>query len=394
MNAFDLALLSAALLAAMIGSGLGLIRHFAIWLGISLGGVFGIVVQTSAADRAARASEAIQLITPVTAMLLCTGLGAILLSSAARALKNPDSPKMNALLPFDRTLGGAAGVTVVVFLAWSLIPVVTANRYWPIEVSNESSILDAIIFYGPETPSTLQAAAEVYNNGKKDDPAPSLDPSSIAPTHVPSPPATPKLSPSALLAVSAATLRVEGRACSYIQSGTGVVLGENLVVTNAHVVAGESETTSVSNGGMRRKAEVVAFDPRRDIAVLRMNNLEIKPIKISTPTIGATVAVFGYPGGRGLRSTGGLITDERKTTGPDLYGAGHWSRKVLTLRADLEPGDSGGPVVSQSGKFVGLSLAIDSQIAHTSYALDPSEIRSVLKTVGPGTVSTGRCLGK
>lgn len=394
MNAFDFALLSAALLAAMIGSRLGLIRHFAIWLGISLGGVLGIAVQASAADRAARSSEATQLITPVIVMLLCTGLGAILLSTASRALKNSESPKRNALLPFDRTLGGVAGVTVAVFFAWSLIPLVTANRYWPIEVSRDSSLLDAIIFYGPEIPSTLQAAMEVYKNGKKDDLAPSLNPLNIAPTHVALPPATPKLSPSVLLAVSAATLRVEGRACSYIQSGTGVVLGENLVVTNAHVVAGESETTSVSNGGMRRRAEVVAFDPRRDIAVLRINNLGIKPIKISTPTIGATVAVFGYPGGRGLRATGGLITDERETTGHDLYGVGNWSRKVLTLSADLEPGDSGGPVVSRLGKFVGLSVAIDSESAHTSYALDSSEVQRVLKTAGAGTVSTGKCLAK
>lgn len=394
MNAFDVALPSAALLAAMIGSRLGLIRHFAIWLGITLGGVVGIAVQASAADRAARSSETIQLITPVTAMLLCTGIGAILLTSAARALKNPDSPKRNALLPFDRTLGGVAGGAVVFFLAWSLIPLVTANRYWPIEVSQESSLLESIIFYGPEIPRTLQAAAEVYKNGRKDNLALPLDPSGITPTRIALPPATPNLIPSVLLAVSAATLRVEGRACSYIQSGTGVVLGKDLVVTNAHVVAGESETTSVSNGGMKRRAEVVAFDARRDIAVLRINNLGIKPMKVSTPTIGATVAIFGYPGGRGLRATGGLITDERKTTGRDLYGAGNWSRKVLTLRADLEPGDSGGPVVSRVGKFVGLSLAIDSESAHTSYALDPSEVQSVLKTAGAGSVSTGRCLRK
>jgi S1-C subfamily serine protease len=282
----------------------------------------------------------------------------------------------------------------VAFLAWSLTPVVTATRYWPVEISDGSAILKVIERNAPSIPETLVTAAQTYANAGDGEVGEAGGLPGPERTQGGPPPKAPVLSQSVALAVRAATLRVEGRACSLIQDGTGVVIARDLVVTNAHVIAGETGSTTVSNGEMTRRADVVAFDPRRDVAVLRVKNLGITPLKFSSPITDAQVAIFGYPGGRELRAEGGRIVDQIKATGGDLYGKGSWSRKVLILAADLVPGDSGGPVVSRSGRLLGLSFAIDPQLPNTSYALDPSEVRAVLKTVGVATVGTGKCLAK
>ncbi len=382
----------------MAGSRLGFFRHFAVWLGVFLGGVLATALMPSIADRFANSSDTTAFAAPFATVLICSFLGAFLLSAFTRALRSSNNAARTRFIPFDRTLGALAGVATIAFITWSLTPVVTATCYWPVEISNGSAILKALEQHGPHIPHSISEAAETFRLAKENELAtannPQNDPPNAAQGTAQSvnPPKAPSLSQSIVDDVSAATLRVEGRACTLIQDGTGVVIAKNLVVTNAHVIAGESGTTSVSNGEFRRRAEVVAFDPRRDIAVLRIKSLNIKPLSISTPITKSTVAIFGYPGGRELRVEGGRIVDQIKATGADLYGKGNWSRKVLILAADLVPGDSGGPVVSRSGQFVGLSFAIDPRLPHTSYALDPSEIREVLKTVGPGTVSTGKCL--
>ncbi|MEN9594404.1 MAG: hypothetical protein RLY23_887 [Actinomycetota bacterium] len=378
----------------MAGSRLGFIRHFAIWLGLFLGGVLGIVLQPSVADRFASSSDAVVLSAPLLSLLICSGIGATLFGAASRALRSPNRVTKRPFLALDRTFGAVAGVAAVAFLAWALTPVVTATRYWPVEISDGSEILKAIERNAPSIPETLVTAAQTYANASDGEieGAGGVPGTDSAQTVLP--PKAPALSQSVSLAVRAATLRVEGRACSLIQDGTGVVIARDLVVTNAHVIAGENGSTSVSNGEIRRRADVVAFDPRRDIAVLRINNLGIKPLKFSSPLTDTNVAIFGYPGGRELRAEGGRIVEQIKATGGDLYGKGNWSREILILAADLVPGDSGGPVVSRTGRLLGLSFAIDPRLSNTSYALDPSEVRAVLKTVGLATVGTGKCLGK
>lgn len=378
----------------MAGSRLGFIRHFAIWLGLFLGGVLGIALQPAVADRFANSSDAVVLSAPLVSLLICSGLGATLFSAASRALRTPNRVAKRPFLPLDRTLGAVTGVVAVAFLAWSLTPVVTATRYWPVEISDDSAILKAIQRNAPSIPETLVTAAQTYANASDGEITGAGGVTGPERTQVGLPPRAPTLSQSVSLAVRAATLRIEGRACSLIQDGTGVVIARDLVVTNAHVIAGENGSTTVSNGEIRRSADVVAFDPRSDIAVLRIKNLGITPLKFAIPITDAKVAIFGYPGGRELRAEGGRIVDQIKATSGDLYGKGNWSRKILILAADLVPGDSGGPVVSGSGRLVGLSFAIDPRLPNTSYALDPREVRAVLKTVGVGTVGTGKCLRK
>src|SRR5215208_3562837 len=97
-------------------------------------------------------------------------------------------------------------------------------------------------------------------------------------------------------AASASTLRVRGIACGYGVEGSGWVAGRNLVVTNAHVVAGETEThVQVGGTGRRLPAKVVVFDEKNDIAILRVNRLGLTPLHLAAPMPGKVAAVIGFP---------------------------------------------------------------------------------------------------
>ncbi|MBA2626261.1 MAG: trypsin-like peptidase domain-containing protein, partial [Acidimicrobiia bacterium] len=163
--------------------------------------------------------------------------------------------------------------------------------------------------------------------------------------------------------VIASTVRVEGAACGRIQEGSGWVAGPGLVVTNAHVVAGEDETVVISPNGNDADAER-----------------------------GTTGAVLGYPGGGPLEVSPFEVEQELSAVGRDLYDRRDTRREVLVLAADLAPGDSGGALVGPDGSVVGAAFAIAPDRRGTAYALAPSEVRAILEARGTERVDTGACL--
>ena len=193
-----------------------------------------------------------------------------------------------------------------------------------------------------------------------------------------------------------------------IQAGSGWVAGADLVVTNAHVVAGERNTHVETNDGRRLTATVIAFDPGRDVAVLRVRNLrlfakEVMPKFASSPAPprvdggdGLVGAVFGYPGGGPLAISSARIAETVDAAGTDIYRTGRTSREVFVIASNLAPGDSGGPLVDQRGRMVGVAFAVDPGHDGTAYALTRAEVDSVLEPVLNGTgrssVGTGPCL--
>jgi S1-C subfamily serine protease len=191
-------------------------------------------------------------------------------------------------------------------------------------------------------------------------------------------------------------LRIQGEACDQIQAGSGFVAGANLVVTNAHVVAGEPRTDVDTNDGRRLSATVVAFDPERDIAVLRVRNLRLFALPFADGNDGTTGAVFGHPGGGPLRIAPARIAETVNASGTDIYRTGRTSRRVHVLAANLAPGDSGGPLVDEQGRMVGVAFAVDPGQESTAYALTRREVDSVLGPVlnggGQTSADTGPCL--
>lgn len=152
-------------------------------------------------------------------------------------------------------------------------------------------------------------------------------------------------------AASASTVRVLGTACGLGVAGSGWVAGDGLVVTNAHVVAGEDDTTVTPPGGDELDATAVHYDPRNDLAVLSVDGLEAHPLELADQVRkGEDAAVIGYPENGPLTVLPARLGRTGVVSSQDSYGRGPVTREMTPFRADVRSGDSGGPVVDTDGR--------------------------------------------
>ncbi len=198
--------------------------------------------------------------------------------------------------------------------------------------------------------------------------------------------------------VTKSTLLVAGQACDRIQEGSGFVAGPNLVVTNAHVVAGERDTRVTTSDGRRLDANVVAFDPNRDLAVLRVPGLALPALALGEGQVDERGALFGHPGGGDLRQAPVRIAEQIVARGTDITRTNPTEREVFVLAAVTAPGDSGGPIVDADGSVIGVMFAYDISRQSTAYALTRTELDAVLGPVlangSTAPVGTGDCLAE
>jgi S1-C subfamily serine protease len=187
-------------------------------------------------------------------------------------------------------------------------------------------------------------------------------------------------------------VRVLGTACGLGVSGSGWIAGNGLVVTNAHVVAGQDDTTVDSAGSPPLRADAVAFDARNDVAVLRVNGLKAPPLEQAEPKPGSSAAVLGYPENGPLSVKPGRVGRTTVVLSVDAYGRGPVPRRITSLRARVRRGNSGGPVLDSAGRVVGTVFAarIDGD---AGYAVPPDVVDDALARSRRGPVSTGDCVG-
>lgn len=152
-------------------------------------------------------------------------------------------------------------------------------------------------------------------------------------------------------------VRVIGNACGLGIEGSGWIAAPGYVVTNAHVVAGVRHPYVDRNGGPSWRSSVAAFDPRDDLAVLRVPGLQGRPLRTAVPEKGAGVVVLGYPGDRALDAVAGRLGKTVATFVRDAYGRFPVARSVTPIRAVIRPGNSGGPAVDANGRVRAIVFA-------------------------------------
>ncbi len=152
-------------------------------------------------------------------------------------------------------------------------------------------------------------------------------------------------------AASHSVVRVLGTACGLAIEGSGWVAEPDLVVTNAHVVAGESDTTvQVRGRSPSLPARPIAFDPTDDVAVLSVPGLGLPALRLaSDPSSGRGGAILGYPQNGSFDARPGRIGRTQTVLTDDAYGRGPVSRLLTPLRGLVRPGNSGGPLVDGDG---------------------------------------------
>jgi S1-C subfamily serine protease len=386
MNLLDLAIVALAVGAAIGGWRLGFVARVFAWAGVAVGLAIGIhfvprvVTSFGGTNADDRVTVAVLFLILVATIGQAFGLGIGLLVHRAVPPKHP-------LPSWDRAAGAALGFVGVLVLVWMIVPSLASAKGWPARMARGSTVVHAIEDWGPAQPSQFAAWGRSI--------AEAPYPSALGPLDDPPDPGNP---PTATLSddvdrrVRQSIVKVSGHACRSIQEGSGWVARRNFVVTNAHVVAGERETTVEDIDGDRHDATVVAFDPVRDLAVLSVPGLQKPPLVMATGEAGDTGAVYGHPGGGPLVASPARVGEEILAVGTDIYRTGSSRRHVFVLAAGLKPGDSGGALVDSDGNAIGTAFAIDPGRGNTAYALTDAEVKTILGAVGSEPVGTGGCL--
>ena len=186
--------------------------------------------------------------------------------------------------------------------------------------------------------------------------------------------------------------RILGTACGLAVQGSGWVARPEVVVTNAHVVAGEDDTTVKLDGGPELDAQAIAYDPHNDIAVLHVPGLGAPALgqRMQGP-VGEAVAILGYPKNGPYQSVAGRLGETRTVVSRDAYGAGPVRRRMTALRGLIRSGNSGGPAVDSTGRVVATVFAATTSGSAGGFGVPPGIVRSALAAAS-GPVDTGPCV--
>ena len=287
-------------------------------------------------------------------------------------------------------LGGAVVACAVV--AISLWFVALLLRDVPVSplarAVNESVVLRTIDRYAPRPPGALAELRRLLDLS----PFPDAFDTLREPEHVGPPPVV--ASNARIARAQLATVQIQSRGCGGLLFGSGFPVQQNLVVTNAHVVAGSAGHQVITARRQRLPATVVYFDPKRDLALLRVPNLRVGVLAVTDASPGMTGAVIGYPGGSDeVKVFGARIKREVSAVGRDIYSRARVVRQIYVLSARIRKGDSGGPLVNGAGKAVGVVFAASTIDGNEGYALTSSELEAALAQSGrrDRAVSVGAC---
>jgi S1-C subfamily serine protease len=194
-------------------------------------------------------------------------------------------------------------------------------------------------------------------------------------------------------------LKIQGTAlsCDRDIEGSGFVFAPDHVMTNAHVVAGvdADQTVTTPDGKTYTKnVKVVLYDPQVDIAVLYVPGLDLTPLQFNYGAqVGDSAVVAGYPENDPFTQVPARIGGTQAATGADIYDTGSVTRDIYQIRANVEPGNSGGPLLSPSGTVDGVTFAADVGTPDIGFSLTASEVEPDAKDGAAQTfpVSTEGC---
>jgi S1-C subfamily serine protease len=386
MNVLDLLLVLFAASAATGGYRLGFLARASSWLGLALGVTLGALLLPEVLPRLEGASD-------VTIALVAVGtlVGTALIGQALGLFLGA---RLHAELPegtartTDQVAGGVFGVVGVLVALWILLPTLAHVPGWTAEQARSSRIAREVANIFPNPPDTLEALRNIVG----DDPFPEVFDAMRPAPDVGATPGDSGLSAAMAATVTNSTVKVEGEACGRIQEGSGFFVTPQLVVTNAHVVAGEDDTDVELAGGDTVDATVVAFDPQRDLAVLRTDDFGIAPLPLRDAEQGDTGGVFGHPGGGPLEISPFRVSEQVPAVGRNIYDQGQTRREVLVLASQLAPGDSGSALVDPEGRVVGVAFAVAPDKPGVAYALAIEELEAVLAGDLSRPRDTGDCL--
>ncbi|MET0479960.1 MAG: trypsin-like peptidase domain-containing protein, partial [Mycetocola sp.] len=201
----------------------------------------------------------------------------------------------------------------------------------------------------------------------------------------------------ALSQAAASVVRITGNApsCGTGSVGSGFVAADDRIVTNAHVLAGVTELVVEVPGELPKAGRIVYFDPVDDLAVVAVDDLDAAPLALApTPGPGTQAAFMGYPYGGPFSAQASEFLGNGSTPVVDIYGGSPVAREISTLAANVQQGNSGGPLLTIDGAVAGVIFAKSDATANIGYALAMEEVLPVITQAPELTdaVASGSCV--
>jgi S1-C subfamily serine protease len=389
VNVLDLVILAVVVLGALAGWRGGFLAPILGLAGAAvafgLGVILATVLRVPLADVGQPARALVALVGFVGLVAVGETLGGMLGAAVNRRVGR------TALQPFDRAGGALVGVAHVVLFAWLLGGMLTAGPRPLAGLARDSAVLGAIDARMPPVNAVAGRLLRLLSESELPSLFGGLEPPPAGPVELPGDARSRALARSAL----DSTAKVIGTGCgNVLQVGSAFFVDGTHAVTNAHVVAGTTETT-LTLGSITYQAEVVLFDPGKDIAVLSASQADAPPLQLaSAPSQrGDTAVALGFPKGGELTAVRAAVTAARDVIGPNIYGDGHVEHSILELRAEVEHGDSGGPMIVARGVVGGIVFGESRTAENVGYAITIGSVqveieRGMERTAG---VDTGPC---
>jgi S1-C subfamily serine protease len=387
VTVLDLALLVMVVLSVLAGYRRGAVMQVAGLTGMALGLVAGGFV----APRIAAFSDDpwTQAGLALGALLVGGAIGSAAGSLVGRRLR--DRTHQSRLSRLDAVGGSVLSALALVVTVWFLSLNLASGPFPELARQiRDSSMVRAIDAVMPTPPSLMGEIRRVLNLLGFPDVFVGLPPEPAAPVEPP----TGAEARAAFRAVRDAVVEIEEPACGGIVQGSGFVVAPQLVVTNAHVVAGGQDLT-IRGGGVRLDAFAVLFDPGLDIAFLHVDGLRATAVELLQSSVdrGRGGAVVGFPGGGPLTGRAAAVRRSLTAIGRDIYGRGEVRRDVIELQTKVRPGNSGGPFALEDGSVAGMVFANSTSDSGIGYAIESTEILPLLLRAESSTraVGTGPC---
>jgi S1-C subfamily serine protease len=312
--------------------------------------------------------------------LLVGALTAVTLESLALGLRERVVRR-----PFLHAADGAGGAALIASVALGLAWVFGAVLlHAPSTAQLRADIQRSVILR--ELNDVLPPTGPVLNALNRVDPAPTV----LGPAGPVAPPNAKIASDPEVLAAGDSVVRVLSTACGLGIEGSGWAVEPELVATNAHVIAGADDTTVTTQSGVELEATPVYYEPRQDLALLRVGS-SLPPLPISSnPQAGRNGAVLGYPENGPYALSPARIGQTRVTISEDSYGNGPVERTIVEMSGIVRSGNSGGPLLDADGGVVGTVFAATTSGPRGGFAIPAEQVREALGRAVE-EVDTGPC---
>jgi S1-C subfamily serine protease len=392
VNWLDLALLVAAVSFAFSGYRQGFVAGVLGFAGFLVGGVAGLLIAPRLVDSLNPGAG--QSLLAVGVVLFLATVGQVTLGWVGALVRARITWRPARMV--DAGLGALVSVVAMLVITWFLAsslrpgPLPSLSR----QIS-DSQVVTAVDKVMPDRARTLFSSfRQVLDDNQLPTVFGGLSPETIRSVQ---PPDSGITSTAAVRRAGRSVVKITGSAdgCSRELDGSGFAFAPQHVLTNAHVVAGvDRPQVQVGGTGPRLDARVVVFDPRRDLAVLYVPGLSAPALDLDdSARRGDQAVVAGFPGGGVYRLSAARLRDTLNARGPDIYHRSQTTREVFSLYADVQPGNSGGPLLSLHGDVYGVIFAKSLDDPRTGYALTVDEARPVVRAGRSATaaVDTDTC---